>query len=112
MTPNEFKLKYPQHSHLEGDDLWDKMTEVVLQQDNVLYADPTQAKQWLEPITLNLLQDDGTYAKSSVTIEDSSTTRWLNKDGELVRIGESEIPVSTTPTESYSFVIMDFGDEK
>ena len=112
MTPNEFKLKYPQYSHLEGDELWDKMTEVVLQQDNVLYADPTQAKQWLKPITLNLLQDDGTYAKSSVTIEDSSTTRWLNKDGELVRIGESEIPVSTTPTESYSFVIMDFRDEK
>lgn len=33
MTPNEFKLKFPQYSHLEGDDLWDKMTDVVLQQD-------------------------------------------------------------------------------
>ena len=41
MTTEEFKLEYPQHSHLEGDDLWDKMTELILQQDNVLYADPT-----------------------------------------------------------------------
>lgn len=108
MNEIEFKIKYPQYSHLEGDDLWDKMTEEVLQCGNVLYADPNQVKQWLKPITLDILQEDGTYAKSNITIEDSSTTRWLNKDGELVRVGEPKSPKPTQPTESYSFEIIDF----
>jgi hypothetical protein len=30
MTPNEFKEKYPTWSHLEGNELWDKMEDVML----------------------------------------------------------------------------------
>lgn len=56
--------------------------------DECLYADPNQIKTYHKPITLNILQNDRTYAKSTFTVEDDSTTRWLNKNGELVRIGE------------------------
>ena len=30
MTTEEFKIRYPQYSHLENDALWDKMTEVFI----------------------------------------------------------------------------------
>lgn len=30
MTPNEFKEKYPEYAHLEGDALWDTMTNVLI----------------------------------------------------------------------------------
>lgn len=33
MTTEEFKRDYPQCSHLEGDDLWDAMTEAMLASD-------------------------------------------------------------------------------
>lgn len=112
MTPQEFKIKHPQYSHLEGDNLWDKMAEVLLQQGNVLYADPNQVKQYLKPITLNIPQDDGSCAKSHITLEDSSTTRWLDKDGNLVRIGEPILPTVENPTTSYSMVIIDFTNDK
>lgn len=88
MNQTEFKLKYPQYSHLEGDALWDIMEDTLLQCDDCLYADPNQIKTYHKPITLNIFQNDGTYAKSTFTIEDDSTTRWLNKNGELVRTGE------------------------
>ena len=97
MNEIEFKLKYPQHSHLEGNDLWNMMEDTLLQSDNCLYADPNQVKIYSNPITLSILQNDGTYAKSQITMEDTSTTRWLNKDGELVREGEIERPVYGYP---------------
>jgi len=31
MTPKEFKELYPKFAHLEGDQLWNKMEEVMLQ---------------------------------------------------------------------------------
>lgn len=109
MNEVEFKLKYPECSHLEGDDLWDVMTLLPLQCDNWLYPDPNQVKTYLKPITVDILQNDGTYAKSNFTIEDSSTTRWLDKNGELVRIGEIKRPVYEHSSESYRGVIINFG---
>ena len=104
MTTTEFKENYPQYSHLKNDALWDKMTEVFLQSDNVLSADPNQEKQYLPTVTVDVLQDFQDvpkYEKCHFTIEDSSTTRWLNKDGELVRIGEVK-KESTKSNTSYS----------
>lgn len=100
MTQNEFKIKYPQYSHLEGDEL-DMMTLSLLESDGVLYADPNQVKTYLPPIEV---------FGNKVSIEDSSTTRWLNKKGELVRIGEPKIDTPTHPTESYRMEIIDFGN--
>lgn len=100
MTETEFKRDYPQHAHLEGDELWDKMTEVFMECGEVLYADPNQVKIFHEPIETE-------YGK--VSIEDSSTTRWLNKKGGLVTVGEPIRPVSDTPLESYRMEIIDFG---
>ena len=99
MTVKEFKIKFPQYSHLEGDDLWNKMEEVLLDDNNVLYADPNQEKVYLAPI-------ETPYGK--VTIEDSSTTRWLDKKGNLVRVGEFDYPQVEKPTESYRLDIIDF----
>jgi hypothetical protein len=101
MTVKEFKVAYPQYSNLEGDDLWDKMTEVFLECGEVLYADPNQVKVFHEPIQTE-------YGK--ITIEDSSTTRWLNSKGELVRVGEPDEPVCEKPVENYKFEIIDFGE--
>ena len=30
MTVKEFKEKYPEYAHLEGDELWDTMTLILL----------------------------------------------------------------------------------
>lgn len=102
MNIKEFKLKYPQHADLEGDVLWDMMELSLLESSNVLTADPNQKKVYHEPVIL----DNGI----SVQIEDSSTTRWLNKNGELVRIGEPPLPILSIPTESYRMDIIDFSE--
>ena len=88
MTTTEFKQKYPQYKDLEDDALWDKMTEIFLQSDNVLYADPNQEKVYSNPVIIDVALDNGNYSKSTFTVENSSTTRWLNKEGKLVRIWE------------------------
>lgn len=98
MTKTEFKIKYPQYAHLEGNELWDTMTEVVLQQDNVLHADPNQVKTYHEPIILA----NGV----SLKVEDSSTTRWLNNKGEEVKVIEEKIKYPQT--ESYRIEMIDF----
>jgi len=111
MTATEFKQKYPQYSHLEGDELWNKMEDSLFEMGEVLYADPNQVKTFHKPCKMDILQDDGVYREMTFTIEDSSTTKWLNKKGELVRVGDPERPKPTQPTESYSFQIIDFSDE-
>lgn len=100
MTTTEFKKKYPQHSHLEGDALWDEMTLSLLNNDNVLTADPNREIIYHEPITL----PNGI----SVSIEDSSTTRWLNSKGEEVKV-KPEKRVVDNVAESYRMEIVDFG---
>lgn len=102
MTTTEFKIEYPQYSHLENDDLWDKMTEVLLQSDNVLIADPNQVKTYNTHV-LDILQDDGTYKKSTFQVEFG--TRWLNSKGEEIVVKENKSFEGST---SYRFEIIDF----
>ena len=103
MTTTEFKENYPQYKDLENDALWDKMTEVFLQSDNVLYTDSNQQKVYSNPVIIDVALDNGNYSKSIFKVEDSSTTRWLNKEGKLVRIGEGEVErESTKSNTSYS----------
>lgn len=108
MTTTEFKRKYPQYKDLEGDELWDKMEYTLFETGEVLYADPNQIKVFHKPYKMDILQDDGVYREMTFIVEDSSTTRWLNKNGELVRVGEPIRPITTKPTESYSLQIIDF----
>jgi|SRR3972149_3423212 len=102
MTTQEFKIKYPQHSQLEGNDLWDKMTKSLFETGETLYADPNQVKVYHESIEI--------YG-NKVSIEDSSTTRWLNSKGELVRIGEPDEPTLKNPITSYRMEIINFGEK-
>lgn len=110
MTTKEFKDRYPQYAHLEGDTLWDKMTEKFAELANTLYADPDQEKVFHEPIKIDVLQKDYSYVEQTFMIEDSSTTRWLGKDGNLVRIGEIPMSCSNIPKVSYSGVVWDVND--
>ena len=98
MTTEEFKIEYPQYSHLENDALWDKMTEVLLQSDSVLTADPNREIIYHEPVVINGI---------TWSVEDSSTTVWLNNKGEKVKLIESEY-FKGSPTESYRCEIIDF----
>jgi len=97
MTTEEFKTAYPHYSHLEGDELWDKMTEMLLESVNVLTADPDREIIYHDPIIIN---------GETWSVEDSSSTVWLNKKGEKVKIIEPEYKGS--PTESYRVEIIDF----
>jgi hypothetical protein len=89
---------------LEGNALWDKMTLSLLDEDFLLTADPNQVKQYLQPVKIDILQDDGTYAKSNITIEDSSTTRWLDKNDNLVRVGDLARPEQKDCTSYSGFI--------
>ena len=100
MTTEEFKIEYPQYSHLENDALWDKMTEVLLQSDNVLTADPNREIIYHEPIVINGM---------SYSVEDEYATVWLNNKGEKVKLKEPEY-FKGNPTESYRCEIIDFGE--
>ena len=47
MTVSEFKLKYPEHANLEGDELWNKMEDVML--ENSKPATPEDMKKFFAP---------------------------------------------------------------
>lgn len=97
MTAVEFKEKYPQYSHLEGDELWDKMTDCFMEKGEVYVADPDREIFYLEPTTLN----NGT----EVFIEDETKTVWINSKGEKGLL-KPKFP-SGSGSESYKMVIWD-----
>lgn len=111
MTSNEFKIKYPQYAHLEGEDLWNKMEDTLLEFGNVLYADPKQDKVFHPPMKVTSLPDEyGNRHTYEVQIEDDSKTRWLDGDGNLVRVGSMFEPYKDIPKgtlTSYSMIIWD-----
>lgn len=98
MTTEEFKIDYPNYAHLEGDELWDKMTLVLLKSHNVLHADPNREIIYHAPIIINDIK---------LSVEDDSTTRWLNNKGEEVKLKEVEHHKGN-PTESYKVEIINF----
>lgn len=98
MTTEEFKIRYPEYSSLEGDSLWDKMAEVLLKLDNVLIADPNREIICHDPIIINGI---------SYQVEDDLATVWLNSKGEKVKLKEPEY-FKGNPIESYKCEIIDF----
>ena len=82
MTPNEFKKRFPEYKHLEGNELWNKMEDIMSLCENILHADPFQQKEWLD------------------------------KKGNLVRIGEPELKTKGNPTTSFRFIIWDASEDK
>lgn len=102
MTTTQFKEKYPQYSHLEGDDLWDKMAEYVCAEGEQYIADPDREIVFHEPIIYNGIK---------VWMEDSSKTVWVNSKGEKGLIKE-DAPPPDSQTTSYSMVIWDAGENK
>ena len=104
MIPQEFKTEYPQYAHLEGDALWDMMTNVAFSKGKVFTADPDREIIFHEPVTVYL--DDG--SPMPVYMENSSKTVWINERGEKGLLID---PPPTKGTESYSMEIIDFSDD-
>lgn len=100
MTPNEFKEKYPQYKHLQGDVLWDVMTKMVPKLENwkTLTADPNRKIEYLPPVEL--------ANGMSVSIEDDSKTVWLDEEGNKVKFEEIK-PKHYKDNTSYKMVIWD-----
>lgn len=100
MTPNEFKEKYPQYRHLQGDGLWDTMTKMVPKLENwkTLTADPNRKIEYLPSVEL--------VNGMSVFIEDDSKTVWLDKEGNKFKFKETE-PKHYKGNTSYKMVIWD-----
>ena len=96
MTPKEFKIKYPQYSHLEGNELWDKMTTVLLESSNTLTADPNRK------ITYVTYEING----MEISIEDDNKTIWLTNEGHQCMIIPEKINLESV-TESCRFEILD-----
>lgn len=96
MTVAEFKQNYPEYSHLEGDELWDKMTDMVCLTGSVYTADPDRE------IHYNSYHVDGI---GEVSIEDSSKTVWINERGEKGYLKEK--PFEGKPLTIYGFAIFD-----
>lgn len=110
MNTTQFKLVYLQYENLEGDHLWDMMTEVMFQSSNCLTVDPDREIIYHEPVKVNVLQDDGTFAEMKISMEDSSKTVWINSKGEKLVLGYD--PLASNNSEghtSYKFEIIDFG---
>lgn len=101
MTPTEFKEKYPQYRHLQGDELWDVMTKMVpkLEGWKNLTADPNRKIEYLPPIEL--------ANGYTVQIEDDSKTVWIDENGNKGCIVEKQKTQQLYPTESYKFEIWD-----
>lgn len=100
MTPNEFKEKYPQYKHLQGDELWDVMTVMIpkLEDWRTLTAEPNREIQYLPSVEL---VNGGT-----VQIEDDSKTVWLDEKGDKVKLKETT-PEDYKGSTSYEMVIWD-----
>ena len=98
MTTKEFKIKYPQYSDLYGNELWDKMVETSLSSNDVLQADPNREIEYLPPLVLESGQ--------KIFVEDESKIKWLDSEGNLVRIGEEETIKNNKPViESFKMII-------
>jgi len=97
MNTKEFKKNYPQYSHLTGDNLWDKMTELFCQDNETYTADPDRDIIYHKPVILN----NGITVK----LEDSSKTVWINSKGQKGYLKEK--PKKGYPTESYRMTILD-----
>lgn len=103
MNTTEFKEKYPQYAHLEGDELWDKMTESFFEEGEVYVADPDREIIYHEAVNIEGIGE--------VLMENSAKTVWINSRGERGLLKERTIP-SEESTTSYSMVILDFGADK
>lgn len=105
MTPKEFKITNPEYKDLQGDALWDKMEDVLLESNNTLTADPNREIHYHDAISVPTAQLDGTVKEMSIQVEDDTKTVWLNSAGEKVKI--KEIKSIGKATESYRMAIWD-----
>jgi len=103
MILQEFKTEYPQYAHLEGDDLWDMMTNVAFSKGKVFTADPDREIIYHEPVTVILI--DG--SPMPVYMEDETKTVWINERGEKGLLIEKPLKKNTT---SYRMDIIDFSN--
>jgi hypothetical protein len=71
----------------------------MMSQGQVLSADPNRRIVYGEPVKL--------ISGAVIMVEDDPTTRWLNSEGEEVKV-EQERKFSGKSTTSYKMVIVDF----
>lgn len=72
MNEQEFKIKYPEYSHLEGDELWDMMTTVLGQigeqkdtNEFIEYVDNSGHKWHIEKSVEDFFKHEPTYKTES-----------------------------------------------
>lgn len=107
MTPNEFKIKYPEYSHLEGNDLWDTMEQVLLNCSSRLTADPNRIPVYHDPVSLPIVDENGVERMAIIQVEDEYATAWLDEDGNKVMLEKPVKINKNSATTSYRFVILD-----
>ena len=112
MTPEEFKIEYPQYSHLERNALWDMMEDVFLKDSDLFIADPDREIIYHEAFTMSVLQDNGTHADFTCEVENDAETVWINSLGEKVKIKEKVKSPTGPATESYRMEILDLSKNK
>jgi hypothetical protein len=114
MTVQEFKLKYPEYSHLEGDSLWNTMEDMFIQEAK-------NSGDWWEGIKdLGYNETVHDIGESTVTMRNPKF--WRNiKTGEIIsdeerhpKIESSKINIlgSKMGTMSSNFYVFDLSGEQ
>lgn len=105
MTPKEFKEKYPEYAHLEGNELWDMMQNVLLKSGTILVADPNRIPVFHPPVEIPNI--------GIVYIEDETKTEWIDKNNNKVRLVVCSDPFKEdAPLTTYKMGIFNLGSKE
>lgn len=97
MTVEEFKNKYPQYSNLEGDELWNKVEDIVIEESK------TNGGRWVPAWELGEENSEGKITSVNdevITIHMRTPKFWINVDTKEIKPNE-EIMSVYTPSEPY-----------
>jgi hypothetical protein len=112
MTTQEFKLKYPEYSHLEGDSLWNTMEDMAIQEAKES-GNVWEARNDLGYTeTIHKFKDD-TGESGSVTMR--TPKFWSNPSTGEIKSNEEINPKLESPkvnyAESANFYVFDLSGE-
>jgi hypothetical protein len=108
MTVQEFKLKYPQYSHLEGDSLWNTMEDMFIQEAK-------ESGDWWEARN-DLGYDEVVHKFGESTVTMRTPKFWSNPSTGEIKTNEEINPVLESPKESFiesaNFYVFDLSGEQ
>lgn len=112
MTTQEFKLKYPEYSHLEGDSLWNTMEDTFIKEAK------DSGNIWEARNDLGVTEEvfkfkDDTGEEGSVTFR--TPKFWENPSTKEIKSNEEINPKLESPKESFiksaNFYVFDLSGE-